>query len=67
MDIGFGTTTLVVFQDGKICTTKVFPVGAGNITNDIAIGLKCSIKTAEAIKLTFGCAFAREVSTKGKS
>lgn len=66
IDIGFGTTTLTVFQDGKIFTTKVFPVGAGNITNDIAIGLKCSIKTAEAIKLTFGCAFSREVSTKEK-
>jgi cell division protein FtsA len=66
IDIGFGTTTLVVFQDGKIFTTKVLPVGAGNITNDIAIGLKCSIKTAEAVKLTFGCAFARDVSIKEK-
>ena len=66
VDIGFGTTTLVVYQDGKILTTKVFPIGSGNITNDIAIGLKCSVKTAEAIKLTFGCAFSREVSTKEK-
>jgi cell division protein FtsA len=66
VDIGFGTTTLVVYQDGKMLMTKVFPVGSGNITNDIAIGLKCSVKTAEAIKLTFGCAFSREVSTKEK-
>lgn len=66
IDIGFGTTTLVIYQDGKLLTTKVFPIGAGNITNDIAIGLKCSVKTAEAIKLTFGCAFSREVPTKEK-
>jgi cell division protein FtsA len=66
VDIGFGTTTLVVYQEGKMLMTKVFPVGAGNITNDIAIGLKCSVQTAEAIKLTFGCAFAREVPIKEK-
>jgi cell division protein FtsA len=66
VDIGFGTTTLVVYQDGKMLMTKVFPVGSGNVTNDIAIGLKCSIKTAEAIKLTFGCAFSREVPVKEK-
>ncbi len=66
IDIGFGTTSLSVFQDGKIFSTKVFPIGAGNITNDIAIGLKCSIKTAEAIKITSGCAFSKDVSTKEK-
>ncbi len=66
IDIGFGTTSISVFQDGKIFSTKVFPIGAGNITNDIAIGLKCSIKTAEAIKMTFGCAFSKDVSTKEK-
>ncbi|HPW34514.1 MAG TPA: cell division protein FtsA [Candidatus Paceibacterota bacterium] len=67
IDLGFGTTSLVVYQDGKMLSTKIFPVGAGNITNDLAIGLKCSIKTAEAIKLSFGCAFSREVSTKDKA
>lgn len=66
VDIGFGTTSFVVYQDGKMLAAKVLPVGSGNITNDIAIGLKCSINTAEAIKLTFGCAFARDVSTKDK-
>ncbi len=66
IDIGFGTTSFIVYQDGKMLMAKVLPVGSGNITNDIAIGLKCSINTAEAIKLTFGCAFARDVSTKDK-
>jgi cell division protein FtsA len=66
VDIGFGTTSLVVYQDGKMIDVKVLPVGSGNITNDIAIGLKCSIATAEAIKLTFGCAFSKDVSTKDK-
>ena len=66
VDIGFGTTSVVVYQDGKMILAKVLPVGSGNITNDIAIGLKCSIEAAEAIKNSLGCAFSRDVSMKDK-
>lgn len=66
VDVGFGTTSVVVYQDGKMLSTRVLPVGAGNITNDIAIGLKCSVDAAERIKVAFGCAFARDVATKDK-
>ena len=66
IDVGFGTTSMTVYQDGKILMTKVLPVGAGNITNDIAIGLKCSVEAAERIKVAFGCAFARDISSKDK-
>ncbi len=66
IDIGFGTTSMVVYQDGKMILAKVLPVGSGNITNDVAIGLKCSMEAAEAIKLSLGCAFSREVSVKDK-
>jgi cell division protein FtsA len=66
VDIGFGTTSFVVYQDGKMLMAKVLPIGSGNITNDIAIGLKCLVDTAEAIKLTFGCAFAKDISVKDK-
>lgn len=66
VDVGFGTTSIVVYQDGKMLLAKVLPIGAGNITNDVAIGLKCSVDIAERIKVAFGCAFARDVSTKEK-
>ncbi len=66
IDVGFGTTSIVVYQDGKMLLAKVLPVGAGNISNDIAIGLKCSVDAAERIKVASGCAFARDVAAKDK-
>ncbi len=41
-------------------------MGASNITNDLAIGLRCPIKSSETIKLSFGSALAKEVSNKEK-
>jgi len=66
IDIGFGTTSLAVFEEDKLIQAKVFPVGAGNITNDLAIQLKSSIDVAEKIKISFGHAEASEVSSRDK-
>jgi cell division protein FtsA len=66
IDIGFGTTGISVYEENKLLSVSVFPIGASNITNDLAIGLKCPIKTAEEIKLSFGSALARESSNKEK-
>lgn len=52
IDIGGGTTTLCIFIDGALSHSAVIPVGAKNITNDIAIGLRISLETAEQIKKT---------------
>ncbi len=54
LDIGAGTTGMAVFEEENLIHTKVFPVGAGHITNDIAICLKTDIDTAERVKLEFG-------------
>ena len=51
VDIGFGTTSMCVYEEGKLLHLAVFPVGSGNITNDLAIGLKTSVDTAEAVNL----------------
>ena len=51
VDIGGGTTGLAVYEEGDILYSSVLPVGAGHITNDLAIGLKTSIDAAEKIKL----------------
>lgn len=66
IDIGWGTTSLSVWQEGRILMTKVLPIGSGNITNDLAVGLKCSPEAAEEIKVSLGFALAREVSSKEK-
>lgn len=50
IDIGGGTTSVCVYVDGALSHSAVIPVGAKNITNDIAIGLRVSLDTAEAIK-----------------
>lgn len=50
VDIGGGTTSLCVYIDGALSHSAVIPVGAKNITNDIAIGLRLSLDSAELIK-----------------
>lgn len=50
VDIGGGTTDLLVFADGSPAYAAVLPIGAQNITNDLAIGLRTSLEAAEAIK-----------------
>lgn len=56
VNIGGATTSLVVFGEGDVLHVKVLPVGAGHITNDIAIGLRTSIDLAEQVKLHAGTA-----------
>jgi cell division protein FtsA len=50
VDIGGGTSSLCVYIDGALSHSAVIPVGAKNITNDIAIGLRVSLSSAEIIK-----------------
>ncbi len=64
IDIGGGTTGISVFEDGDLIHTSVLPVGAGHITNDIAIGLRTSIDVAEKVKLEFGSAVPGDVNKK---
>lgn len=51
IDIGAGTTSVVAYVDGALAYSGVIPVGAKNVTNDIAIGLRVSLDTAEKIKI----------------
>jgi len=51
VDIGGGTTDICIYIDGSLSYSSVLPVGARNITNDLAIGLRISLESAEKIKL----------------
>ncbi|PIP52012.1 cell division protein FtsA, partial [Candidatus Beckwithbacteria bacterium CG23_combo_of_CG06-09_8_20_14_all_47_9] len=51
IDLGGGSASIAVFVDGALSYSSVLPVGAKNITNDLAIGLRVSLEAAEKIKL----------------
>jgi cell division protein FtsA len=51
VDIGAGSTSLCAYVDGSIEYSASLPVGARHITQDIALGCKVSIATAEKIKI----------------
>jgi len=51
IDIGAGTTNLIVFEDGEVQHVAVLPIGGQHITNDLAIGLKTDIDIAEQVKI----------------
>jgi cell division protein FtsA len=51
LDIGAGTTSISIFQEGSIIYSGCIPLGGVNITSDIAIGLQVSLEDAEKIKV----------------
>ena len=61
IDLGGGTTGMVVFEEGDLVMSTILPVGSMHITNDLAIGLRTSVDTAEKLKLQYAYAEAREV------
>jgi cell division protein FtsA len=64
IDLGAGTTSVVMFEEQKPLFAKSFPIGASHITNDIAVGLKISVEMAEQLKREFGNANSKKVSRR---
>jgi cell division protein FtsA len=62
VDIGGGTTDLLLYVDGGIAHTSVIPVGGNNITSDIAAGLRTPMAEADRLKRLSGCALGRMVA-----
>jgi cell division protein FtsA len=58
LDIGGGTTELIVYGGGVVRHTGAVPVGGDHFTNDLAVGLRTPIPEAERIKHCHGCAAA---------
>ena len=61
IDVGAGCTSIAVFEEGTILHSVTLPIGGESVTNDIAIGLRTSIDTAEKIKIEFGSVLPDEV------
>jgi cell division protein FtsA len=62
VDIGAGSTTIGVFEQGKLAATTVIGIGGDHITNDIALGLRTHTDVAERVKTKNGCALIDEAS-----
>jgi cell division protein FtsA len=56
LDIGGGTTEIIVYAGGVVCHTSAVPIGGDHFTNDLAVGLRTPIPEAERIKRQHGCA-----------
>lgn len=61
IDIGGGTSDIILYVDGAVVHTSSIPIGGVNLTNDIATGLRTPIAEAERIKIKYGCAAASMV------
>jgi cell division protein FtsA len=62
IDIGGGTTDLIILSQGSIRHTAVLPLGGNHLTNDIAVGIRTPTQEAESIKHRYGCAISSMVS-----
>jgi len=61
LDIGGGTTDVIVYVDGGVTASGVIGLGGNNITSDVAYGLRTSQAHAEEIKIRHGCALTSMV------
>lgn len=66
VDIGGGTTSIAVFEEGDLSHAAVVPIGSMHITNDIAIGLRTSLEFAEKIKVKYGSAIPERIPESEK-
>ncbi|MFN8624704.1 MAG: cell division protein FtsA [Candidatus Binatia bacterium] len=61
IDLGAGTTDVLVFHQGAVRHTAVLSLGGNHVTNDIAAGLRTPFRDAEILKRRNGCALTRSV------
>jgi len=66
VDIGGGKIDLCVYIEGALSYSSSIPIGARHITNDIAVGLRVSLDSAEKIKLYLGKMLNSSASGKKK-
>ncbi|TKI54695.1 cell division protein FtsA [Brevibacillus antibioticus] len=62
VDIGAGSTTIGVFEQGKLTATTVIGIGGDHITSDISLGLRTHTDVADRVKTKHGCALIDEAS-----
>src|SRR5271157_2450312 len=53
-DLGAGSTSLIVFQEGAVLHSAVIPIGGDHFTSDLSVGLCTPLAEAEKIKKLYG-------------
>lgn len=53
-ELGAGSTSLIVFQDGAVAHTGAVPIGGDHFTSDLSVGLCTPVTEAERIKKVYG-------------
>lgn len=66
VDIGGGTTSIAVWIDGALSHSAVLPIGAKNITNDLAIGMRQSLDVAEKVKIMLSRKIKKAAEPEGE-
>ncbi|MEZ4156978.1 MAG: cell division protein FtsA [Candidatus Paceibacterota bacterium] len=61
LDIGFGKTSLAIYEEEQLIHTAIIPIGSGHISNDLAIGLRVPVEAAELVKRSFGNAQSKSI------
>ncbi len=61
VDLGGGTTDLLVYADGAPYYTSVIPVGGSQVTNDVSIMLSIPMEAAERLKRESASAWLESV------
>lgn len=62
LDIGAGTTDVVVYRQGSPWFSDVLPVGAHSLTRDLAAAMGSSLQVAEEIKVGQGSVYPESIS-----
>ncbi|NCO88348.1 cell division protein FtsA [Candidatus Roizmanbacteria bacterium CG2_30_33_16] len=61
VDFGGGKTDICIYAEGALSYSASIPFGARHITNDIAVGLRISLESAERVKLFLSKQFNHKV------
>lgn len=61
IDMGGGTTDLLLYADGGIAHASTIPAGGNNVTSDVAAGLRTPMAEADRLKRNYGCALGRMI------
>ena len=64
VDLGGGTTDVLVYLEGSPYHTNVLSIGGGQVTSDLSILLKTPLEAAEKIKLDAGCCYLPMVDSE---
>lgn len=67
VDMGAETTSLAVYEEGKLVHVAVIPLGSGHVTRDLAVGMRTSMEVAEKVKVKYGIALESALGTAGKT